>query len=101
MQLFRVVAACLCLLSAGAQAQERTIPGEAKGGEMRHLRDTLFAIDGVERRLAPGVQIRDAENRLVFPDAVRAGAQVKYLLDHEGQVRRVWILTPEEAKRQR
>ena len=96
----KVFLASLCALSMSAQAQLRTIPGEAKGGEMRHVQDMIVAINGVQLRLAPGAQIRDVSNRIVFPTALPAGAHVKYLLDHHGQLRRVWILTPEEAKRQ-
>ena len=50
-----------------------------------------------QQRLAPGAQIRDQHNRLVVPTAVPAGAQVRYLTNSEGMVRRVWILTPAEA----
>jgi hypothetical protein len=95
LQLFMISA---CLLSASAHAQLRTIPGEAKGGELRHAQDgASLSIGGVALRLAPGAQIRDESNRLVVPTAVPAGAQVKYLLNDEGQVRQVWILTPAEA----
>jgi hypothetical protein len=100
MELLRLFIVSACLLSGSAQAQLRTIPGEAKGGEMRHVRDTLVSINGVELRLAPGTQIRDQSNRIVFLDAVPAGAQVRYLLDGDGMLRQVWILTPEEAKRE-
>ena len=85
------------LASAAAHAQLRTIPQEAKRGEMRHLRDMVVAIDGVPQRLSPAAQIRDAANRIVVPTALPAGAQVRYLLDREGLVRQVWILTPLEA----
>jgi hypothetical protein len=96
LQLFMISA---CLLSASAHAQLRTIPGEAKGGELRHAQDgASLSIGGVALRLAPGAQIRDESNRIVFLGAVPAGAQVKYLLDGDGEVRRVWILTPEEAQ---
>ncbi|HKQ29043.1 MAG TPA: hypothetical protein VJT77_10615 [Burkholderiales bacterium] len=88
----------MCLLSASVHAQVRAIPGEAKRGEIRHVENMLVQIDGVSQRLAPGAQIRDAANRLVVPAALPAGAQVKYLMNDEGMVRRVWILTPEEAK---
>jgi len=90
----------MCLLgfvAASAQAQLRTIPGEAKGGEIRHVQETIVQIDGVQRRLAPGAQIRDQSNRLLVPTALPPGAKVRYLLDSEGQVRQVWILTPQEA----
>jgi hypothetical protein len=94
----RLLLVLACVLSASAQAQQlRTIPEQAKGGEMRHLQDMIVAIDGVELRLAPGAQIRDQANRVVVPTAVPAGAQVKYLLDEQGLVRQVWILTPQEA----
>jgi hypothetical protein len=97
MKAFRLLVALACALPGLGYAQVRNIPGEAKQGEIRHVREMLVSIDGVQQRLAPGAQIRDASNRLVVPTAVPAGAQVKYLLDAEGMVRRVWILTPAEA----
>jgi hypothetical protein len=90
---------CLCLIAAGAHAQLRNIPEQAKDGQIRHLQDMMVSIDGVAVRLAPGVQIRDRDNRLMLPTAIPAGAQVRYLLDPAGQVRQVWLLTPDEAKR--
>jgi hypothetical protein len=97
MRLPTLLFACTCLIATLAHGQARSIPGEAKRGEMRHVQETIVSIDGAPRRLAPGAQIRDEANRLVVPTAVPAGAPVKYLLDAEGLVRRVWILTPEEA----
>jgi len=96
----RLFAALILVLSASAHAQLRAIPEHAKGGEIRHVQESIVSIDGVELRLAPGAQIRDEANRLVIPTAVPAGAQVKYLLNDEGLVRQVWILTPAEAKRE-
>ena len=96
-----LVGLCLVLglgfVSAGVHAQLRSIPAEAKRGEIRHVQDTIVSINGARQRLAPGAQIRDRANRLVVPTAVPAGAQVKYLVDAQGQVHRVWILTPAEA----
>jgi hypothetical protein len=57
----------------------------------------LIEIDGVRQRLAPGAQIRDASNRVILPTALPAGSQVKYVVNGDGHVRQVWILTPEEA----
>jgi hypothetical protein len=93
----RLLVACCCMLPALAQAQLRTIPEQAKDGEIRHLQEMLVSINGVQMRLAPGVQIRDEANRLLVPAALPAGARVKYLLDSEGLVRQVWILSPTEA----
>jgi uncharacterized lipoprotein YajG len=90
---------CLCLIAGSAHAQLRNIPEQAKDGQIRHLQDMIVSINGVAARLAPGVQIRDRDNRLVLPTAVPPGSQVKYLLDEQGMVRQVWILTPAEANR--
>src|SRR2546423_7929107 len=98
MPLLRVLLAFACLLSAGVYAQVREIPGDAKRGEIRHVENMMVQIDGTRQRLAPGAQIRDTANRVVVPTALPSGAQVKYLLNEEGMVRQVWILTPEEAK---
>jgi len=95
----RALLICLCLFAAGAHAQLRTIPEQAKDGQMSRLQDMIVSSDGVAVRFAPGMRIRDQENRMVVPTAVPAGTQVKYLLDEQGQVRQVWIPTPEEAKR--
>ena len=88
---------CLCALCAAAQAQLRTIPAEAKAGQIRHVHDMTVSINNVQQQLSPGAQIRDPDNRIVVPTALPAGAQVKYLVDAQGQVHRVWILTPAEA----
>ena len=86
-------------LSTAAAAQLRTIPEDAKRGEIRHVEAMLVEIDGERQRLAPGAQIRDTSNRLIVPTAIPAGTQVRYLLDAQGMVVRVWVLTPEEEKR--
>ncbi len=80
-----------------ASAQLRTIPEDAKRAQVRHVQEMLIELDGERQRLAPGAQIRDASNRVIVPTAIPADAQVKYRLDAQGQVRQVWILTPEEA----
>ena len=98
MQSLRAVISLLCFVAAGAHAQARNIPEQAKGGAITHLQDMIVAINGVAVRLAPGVQIRDQNNLLIVPTALPPGSQVKYVLDQDGMVRQVWILTPEEAR---
>jgi len=90
--------ALLFLLCTGAaQAQLRTIPQEAVWGQIRHVQEMIVEIDGTQRRLAQGAQIRDSANRIMLPSAIPAGAWVKYQLDPNGFVQAVWFLTPEEA----
>jgi hypothetical protein len=99
MRLSGALLVCFYLVAGSAHAQARNIPERAKGGAITHLQGMIVSIDGVTVRLAPGVQIRDQDNRLVVPTAVPPGSQMKYLLDEQGMVRQVWILTPAEANR--
>ena len=91
------VALLIALLVAGpAAAQLRTIPADAERGEMRHLQENIVELNGQRVLLAPGAQIRDAGNLIVVPAALPQGAKVKYLLDAQEMVNRVWILSPQE-----
>jgi len=91
--------ALLLLAASLAGAQVRSIPDDARVGQIHHLQDMVVEIDGAAQQLAPGAQIRDASNRIILPIAIPSGTRVKYLVDANGQVHRVWILTPEEAQR--
>jgi hypothetical protein len=91
--------ALLLLAASLASAQVRSIPEDARLGEIRHLQEMVVEIDGAPQQLAPGAQIRDASNRIIVPTAIPPGTLVKYLVDAAGQVQKVWILTPEEAQR--
>jgi hypothetical protein len=84
------------LLANPAAAQLRTIPSDAKLGEIRHLQEMLVELDGKPQRLAPGAQIRDAHNRLLLPMSLTEKQSVRYLVDAQGMVHRIWVLTAEE-----
>jgi hypothetical protein len=79
--------------ASAALAQLRSIPKEAKRGEISHLREMTVEIDGKGQRLSHGAQIRDPDNRLVMPAYLPAKSDVKYLVDRAGMVHRVWILS--------
>jgi hypothetical protein len=86
------LAASFCTL-----AQVRTIPAEAKRGQLQHVAENTIRMSGKVMRLSAGAQIRDASNMIIQPAAVPAGTLVKYTLDAQGSVHRVWILTLPEA----
>ena len=92
-----VSALAFALAAGGAQAQFRTITPEAKRGVMKHVQEMTVEIDGKRMQLAAGAQIRDGRNMIVVPAAVPPGMVVKYLLDGQGRLSRVWILSPREA----
>ena len=85
-------------LAGAAFAQLRSIPDDAKRGQIRHVREMVVEIDGTQARLSPGAQIRNTDNRIILPSALPPEPQlVKYQADPAGMVHRVWILTREEA----
>jgi hypothetical protein len=93
----KLTAALLICFASAAFAQVRTIPQDAKRGEMRYIPDMTVEVNGQQLPLAPGIQIRDTLNMILVPAALPDKTLVKYRLDGNGMVRQVWILTPEEA----
>ena len=90
-----VVGALLC---GSAAAQFRQIPDTALRGVIRHVQSLVVSIDGTPISLSPGSNIRDTNNLIIVPTALPpAGALAGYLLDVNGQIHRVWLLTPQEA----
>jgi hypothetical protein len=88
------------LLAASALAQTRPIPDEARRGHIRHDQEMAVTVNENPMRLAPGAVIRDRMNLIVVPAAMpREGAWADYTLDNNGQIFRVWLLTPEEMTR--
>ena len=89
----------LLMLASPALAQLRTIPEDARRGEMRYVPDMTVEVDGQRLLLlAPGVQIRDTLNMILVPAALPDKSVVKYRLNEDGTVRQVWILTEEEIR---
>ena len=85
--------------AASAFAQLRTIPADAKRAKISPVQERIVVLNGKREMLAPGVQIRDAQNRIIVPNALPANSLVKYRRDAAGAVSEVWILTPNEAAR--
>jgi len=75
----------------------RSIPADAQRGVLQRSTQGVATIGGKELRMAPGMQIRDTHNRIVLSDALGQPHLVKYLIDAQGQLFRVWILTAAEA----
>ena len=87
----------IALTSGAALAQLRTIPADAKRATMSHVQGMTVEINGTKTELAPGAQIRDAENRIILPATLPSGSLIKFMPDMQGRVWRVWILSQQEA----
>ena len=81
-----------------AHALDRLFPPQTKRGEMSNVDFPSVKINGAERRLAAGAWIKNENNTIDMPVTLR-GRQftVNYTEDNEGNVNRVWILSPAEA----
>ena len=94
-----IVLALLLAATASAQVVSRKIPADAARGSYTPAPFPGAYIDGKLMRLAPGARIVMPNNLAVTPNQVPADAPVRYQLDKQGQIRRVWVLSPEEARK--
>ena len=102
-------AACLALVSASlwvtpviAQMRSAPIPEDAKAGYIRHAKEMAVTVSRKPMQLAAGAVIRDQRNLSIVPVSIpREGAWAAFTLDRNGQISRVWLLTPEELARSR
>lgn len=104
-KLRRLLAVCV-LASAGsvslpALAQFRMFPANAEAGELNAIGPGWVRLDGDDYALAPGAQIRNAQNLIVLPAAASGDyddVPVRVQRNLQGQVWKLWILTDEEAR---
>src|SRR5262245_45154609 len=87
-------------MPALAQFRVPPVPEDSRRGVIRHVEQMAVAIDGKLMQLAAGAQIRDQQNLIVVPVSIpKSGAWADYVLNADGQVFRVWLLTPAEFAR--
>jgi hypothetical protein len=85
-------------ISAAAFAQMRTLPVNAKRATVGQQKYALPMLDigGKALKLAPGGVIYDTNNRSILHGNLPAGVEVAYTLDMNGDVARIYIMTPQE-----
>jgi len=87
-------------VAAPAAALERTFPENVKRGRMTPAPWPQILIDGKPRQLSPGAQVRNQHNLIEVPSALHGSdLPVNYTETEQGEIHRVWILTPAEAGR--
>ncbi|UGQ45499.1 hypothetical protein [Massilia endophytica] len=91
---------CAAVLALPARAQqEREFPANAKRGRMAPGYFPELTLDGKVRRLSPSGRIFNQENLVEPMASLRGSYVVNYTEDANGDIDRIWILTPEEARR--
>lgn len=83
-----------------AQAFERPFPQIAKRGTLSTMDYPTISVDGKERRLSVGSWIKNVNNTIDMPASLRGQEfVVNYTENMQGEIDRVWILSPEEARK--
>ena len=94
--LLRILAAGL-LLAGTVHAQLRTLPVNAKRTTIGQQQALPYVdLGGKVVRLAPGGVIYDQNNRTIVHGALPPGADIAFTTDMNGDVARIYILTPQE-----
>jgi hypothetical protein len=81
---------------AGPAYAAREFPPDAKHAIFSVVQYPTVQLSRKTLQLAPGAQIRDTTNLIVQPQYLPGRYRVLYTIDGNGNVYRVWILTPEE-----
>ena len=86
------------LLAGISSAQLRSLPVNAKRATVGQQQQALPFIElgGKVAKLAPGGVIYDQNNRSIVHSALPPGADVAFTIDMNGDVARIYILTPFE-----
>ncbi len=79
----------------------RNFPFDSKLGKLKTFTYPEVKIDGHTLQLGAGSQIRDKNNFIILPTMMHEKGPVRYQLDSMGNVHRIWLLTPDEAKQER
>ena len=95
---FALAASLLCL--PGAAQVQRNFPPTALRGELVVGVPPQVRLNGDASQLAPGARIRGENNMLQMSGSLEGSKLiVNYTLDTSGQIRDVWILTPDEMRK--
>lgn len=88
--------------AVGAQPGVRNFPKQALRGTMTVKQPPYLEMDDRVTRFTPGARILDEGNRIRHSAAlVNRELAVNYLMDRQGRVTQVWLLTEAEKKERR
>ncbi len=94
------VALMFAAAQTGYAQLQRMLPANAKRGVTGELRPLpVVIINGEAAKLAPGGVIFDENNRTLLHQNLPVNADVLFQLDIQGDIQRIYILTPEERAR--
>jgi hypothetical protein len=83
-------------LSFSAYAM-RNFPTNAQTGELRGIQNGAAQVGDKIYRLTPATRIYDTNNLIVLPVSAPQSGRVAFVLDAQGFLSKIWVLTPQEA----
>ncbi len=85
-------------IALSACAYGRDFPQDAMRGEVKEFAYPKVKIGEVVYHIPPAGKVLNEQNLIIMPSAMPVPAQVMYRLDFSGNIRSIWLLTPEETK---
>lgn len=83
-------------IAPNATPGHRQIPSAARLGQMQARQANVVAIDGTDWMLSPGATVRNERNLLTNITALYSVTTVRYTVNAQGMVDRVWLLDEQE-----
>ncbi|TCV84715.1 hypothetical protein [Sulfurirhabdus autotrophica] len=74
----------------------RLLPQDVKTGMIRGVEYPQVNVDGTVYKLSPGSRVFDQSNRSILPGSIPQSARIFYQLNPQGELSKVWIMTPDE-----
>ncbi len=74
----------------------RLLPQDVKTGMIRAVQYPQVNVDGTVYKLSPGSRVFDQNNRSVLPGSIPQSVRIFYQLNPQGELSKVWIMTPDE-----
>lgn len=86
----------LSITIAGTALAGRLFPENGKRGVIKGSQYHQINISGKVYRLSPGGKIFDQWNRIILPATVEQNVDVFFLIDMNGDISKIWLLTNQE-----
>jgi hypothetical protein len=94
-----LISMLLCVATSAGHAFERPFPPIAKRGALSNADHPMVMLNGKERKLSAGAWIKNERNMIDMPASLRGREfVVNYTENSQGEIDRVWILSPLEAQ---
>jgi hypothetical protein len=94
-----LLTAGLAMAALPASALERNFPDTIKRARVTPSAYPAIVINGKVRNLSAGARIWNEDNMIELPASLRgSGMPANYTENGEGDIDRVWLLSPEEAR---